>query len=67
MGQYVALKLQSLLDVLYLELILDTFGLFIGLIRIGACKNKRGADTEMEKYDILFTTKYTKPPAHISM
>ena len=34
MGQSVALKLQSLLGVFYLEHILDTFGHFIG-IRIG--------------------------------
>ena len=42
MGQSVALKLQSLMDVLYLEHILDTFGHFIGVIRIGAYKNKSG-------------------------
>ena len=35
MGQSVALKLQSLLDVLYLEHILDTSGHFIGIIKIG--------------------------------
>ena len=28
-------------------------------------KDKSGPGLEMEKYDILFTTKYTKPLAHI--
>ena len=40
MGQSVALKLQSLLDVLYLEHILDTFGHFTDIIRIGTAKGK---------------------------
>ena len=60
MGQSVALKLQS---VLYLEHILNTFGHFIGIIRIGAS----GPGPEMEKYGILFTTKRTTPPTHIYM
>ena len=38
MGQSLALKLQSLLDVLYLEHILDTVCHFIGVIRTGTCK-----------------------------
>ena len=65
MGQSVALKLQSLLDVLHLEHILNTFGYFIGIIRICACKDKSGPGPETLKYDILFTTKYTKPSAYM--
>ena len=37
---------------------------FIGIIRIGTCKNVK-ADKETEKYDTLFTAKYKKPPAHM--
>ena len=41
MGQSVALKLQSLLDVLYLKHILITSGQFIGIKWIDACKKKK--------------------------
>ena len=65
MGQSVALKLQSLLYVLYLEHIINTFGHFIG-IRIGTCKKvKEDQARKRKKYDILFNAKYTKPPAHM--
>ena len=38
MGQSVALKLQSLLDVLYLQHILDIIGNFIGIMGISVYK-----------------------------
>ena len=43
---------------MYSEHILDTFGHFIGIIRIGACKRQKRSRPEMEKYGMLFTTKY---------
>ena len=49
MGQSVALKLQSLLDVLCLEHIVDAFGHFIGIIRISTWKmvmEDQGSETE---------------------
>ena len=56
MGQSVALKLQSLLDGLQLEHILNTFGHFIGIIRMCACMHKIKADeaTKRKNSDILF-------------
>ena len=56
MGQSVALKLQSLLDVLYLEHILDTFGHFIGVIRIGACKKIKASKRKNMTFCLLQNT-----------
>ena len=58
MGQSIALKEQRLVDVLYLENILDTFH------RFNQCRQTK-KPTETEKYDILFATKYTRPLAYI--
>ena len=52
-GQYVILKLQSLLNVLYLEHILDTFGHCISIIRIGTSKKVK-ADQARKRKNMTF-------------
>ena len=54
MGQSVALKQQSLLDVLYLEHILDAFGHFIGIINKNQCAQTIKADQARRQTQITF-------------
>ena len=48
-----ALKLQSLLDVSYLKQILDTFGHFISIMRIGTLKKVK-ADQAWKRKNMTF-------------
>ena len=64
MGQSVALKLQSLLDVLYLEHILDTFGHFICIIRM---QNLKADQARKRKTMIFYLLQSTRNLQHIYM
>ena len=60
MGQFMTLKLQSLLYILHLGHILDTLGHFIGIIGITGCKRYPARKRKI----IVFYYKYTRSPIH---